>query len=323
MSDQSSLILSSEEGENGLAMQFRPHKTFYEHDKGEEVEKWVMTNLGFDQIEVASDKIDLDNRSIMTFSLEGKEHKAKGSPMVPIGGELPYYVELTTSKLLNLLLDIFKDKVKGSRSAFRKKINQYLYPKTRPGFYMELNPNLHLAYADQRDGHGTQHWWRLFYNEKYREIVEKASRRTSLAVGSNQESSHSNYSDNNLHNGHKEWGGMYFRSECEIKIAQALDKSGLLFFANVRGRINEDNLPVSSPQINGRVELDFLIFNQGKALILEVDGNHHQEGGQTLRDYIRDRVLLSENIPTVRFTAQECFNNPTAVVKEVMQLFTK
>jgi hypothetical protein len=76
---------------------------------------------------------------------------------------------------------------------------------------------------------------RLFYNEKYREIVEQASRKTSLAVGTNQESPHSNYSSDNLHNGHKEWGGMYFRSECEIKIAQALEESGLLFFANVRG----------------------------------------------------------------------------------------
>ena len=56
-------------------------------------------------------------------------------------------------------------------------------------------------------------------------------------------------------------------------------------------------------------------------LVLEVDGQHHQEGTQTLRDYVRDRVLLREGIPTARFTASECITKATDVVTEFLELF--
>jgi len=49
--------------------------------------------------------------------------------------------------------------------------------------------------------------------------------------------------------------------------------------------------PVSNDQSNGRVEADFMIFRQGKCLILEVDGQHHLEGGQATRDYARSNAL--------------------------------
>lgn len=56
-------------------------------------------------------------------------------------------------------------------------------------------------------------------------------------------------------------------------------------------------------------------------MILEVDGQHHQEGTNTIRDYVRDRVLLREGIPTARFTAQECLNQTSDVVTEFLELF--
>jgi protein associated with RNAse G/E len=91
-----------------------------------------------------------------------------------------------------------------------------------------------------------------------------------------------------------EWGGIYFRSQVEIRIAQELDKRGVLFFGNVRGRFNLDDSPVSKDLLNGRVELDFLVFHQGKCLILEIDGVHHKK--QVERDYSRDRVLLKQGM---------------------------
>jgi len=33
-----------------------------------------------------------------------------------------------------------------------------------------------------------------------------------------------------------EWGGLYLRSEAEMRIAQALNETEVLFFANARGR---------------------------------------------------------------------------------------
>ncbi|BAZ33816.1 hypothetical protein NIES4074_63300 (plasmid) [Cylindrospermum sp. NIES-4074] len=56
-------------------------------------------------------------------------------------------------------------------------------------------------------------------------------------------------------------------------------------------------------------------------MILEVDGNHHQESEQKTRDYVRDRVLLREGIPTVRFTYDECYNQSEKVVIEFLNMF--
>jgi hypothetical protein len=198
----------------------------------------------------------------------------------------------------------------------RKKIGDSLYSRTRPGFYMELNESLHLAYADQRDGHGTTHWWRLFFSENLREKIEELTKSNALAV--------SNETKNQANSGVRaeyEWGGIYFRSQVEIRIAQELDKRGVLFFGNVRGRFNLDDSPISKDLLNGRVELDFLVFHQGKCLILEIDGTHHSK--QTERDYSRDRVLLKEGIPTVRFTAKECQERTADVVTEFMAIFNK
>jgi very-short-patch-repair endonuclease len=56
-------------------------------------------------------------------------------------------------------------------------------------------------------------------------------------------------------------------------------------------------------------------------MVLEVDGKHHQEGTQTIRDYVRDRVLLREGIPSARFTAQECLSRAADVVTEFLNMF--
>lgn len=129
------------------------------------------------------------------------------------------------------------------------------------------------------------------------------------------------HNGSNYTNGLKEWGGMYFRSEPEIRLAQELDRLGIMFFANARGRVNPDLSPISQNNSNGRLEVDFLVFHQGKCISVEVDGNHHQENEQIFRDYTRDRLLLREKIPTVRFLAQDCFHNPSSVVKELLAMF--
>ncbi|MBD1847669.1 DUF559 domain-containing protein [Cyanobacteria bacterium FACHB-63] len=115
-------------------------------------------------------------------------------------------------------------------------------------------------------------------------------------------------------------GWVYLRSEAEIRIAKALDQQGVLFFANTRGRVNLDGAAVSNTEMNGRIEADFLVFLQGKCLILEVDGKHHLEGGQTVRDYARDRMLLRAGLSTVRFSGRDCLDRPQAVVAECLSI---
>lgn len=104
------------------------------------------------------------------LGFEGIERQVDGGALVPTESNLPYRLELRTSKLLDVLLELFSSRISqsGKRSESKKKINGWLYARTRPGFYIELSSNLHLAYADQRDGHGSQHWWRLFFDEHYR-----------------------------------------------------------------------------------------------------------------------------------------------------------
>jgi len=63
-----------------------------------------------------------------------------------------------------------------------------------------------------------------------------------------------------------------------------------------------------------------MIFHQGKCLVLEVDGQHHLEGGQATRDYVRDRMLLRAGLPTVRFTGRDCLERPSAVVAECLSI---
>ncbi|MEM8828503.1 MAG: DUF559 domain-containing protein [Cyanobacteria bacterium P01_G01_bin.19] len=253
----------------------------------------------------------------MTIKIEGgKEHQVSSSSIVSINGTLPYYQELRTSVLLDVLITFSS---KPSKKNLRQKINQWLFSRTRPGFYMELDNHLHLAYADQRGGHGTQHWWRLFFDEQFQEQIETATKNSSLTVGKSPDNNRSSAGNN----AYKEWKGMFFRSEAEMAIAEELDRRNVLFFGNVRGRVNEQDLPAAraSQSLSGRVELDFLVFKDRQCMVLEVDGQHHQEGTQTIRDYARDRVLLREGIPIARFTAQECIAKTELVVTEFLELF--
>ena len=83
------------------------------------------------------------------------------------------------------------------------------------------------------------------------------------------------------------------------------------------------DLPISNAdnKLKERVEIDFLVFYKQKCMILEVDGDHHQQSAQITRDYRRDRVLLRDGIRTVRFEWKECYNRPMDVVTEFLNLF--
>jgi Protein of unknown function (DUF559) len=235
--------------------------------------------------------------------------------LVPISGQLPLCLELPTPKVLDVILALYsKTQNQAELKSLRKKLNARLYPKTRPGFYMEVNDHLHLAYMGQPEGQGKQHWWRLFFVEAVREQIEAVVYGSALAVPSKDTSQRPE-------GARREWGGLSLRSEAEVRIAEALDRRRVFFFANCQGRVSDAGSPVAASTTNRRVEVDFLIFVKGRAIVLEIDGPHHNGGSQTERDYGRDRLLLREGIPTARFTAQECYNQPSEVVSEFLNLF--
>ncbi|HEY9824978.1 MAG TPA: hypothetical protein V6D19_05990 [Stenomitos sp.] len=111
-----------------------------------------------------------------------------------------------------------------------------------------------------------------------------------------------------------EWGGLYLRSEVERKIAIALDHSGILFFANARGRGGLQDTLLSDEQLTGRIEVDFLLCDRGKWLVLEVNGVHHVAEPRTIRAYAKDRVLLKHGVPVIRFSVRDCVEKTDKVV---------
>jgi very-short-patch-repair endonuclease len=229
--------------------------------------------------------------------------------LVTIDGGLPYVLELQTGKVLDVLLGVLET------DRTRKQVNDWLYRNSNPNFVFNFQPRkeLCLTYADQRDGHGTTHWWRVSYGDRLKPQIEAILKGTAITTTPKE------IPKNQANSGVRapyEWFGMYFRSKVEMKMAQELQKRGVTFFANARGCYSLDGSPVSAQYLNGRVEVDFLIFHQGKCVILQIDGPQHKD--QRARDYAGDRILLREGIPTMRFTAKECQERPGEVVSEIL-----
>ena len=94
-----------------------------------------------------------------------------------------------------------------------------------------------------------------------------------------------------------EWGNLRFRSQTEVRIAKALDTIGVLFLPNCLARLNREHTRITK-------EADFLVCQNGKWGILEVDGPYHPRAAT---DNARDRLFQAHGIKvTQRFTAEEC-----------------
>lgn len=110
------------------------------------------------------------------------------------------------------------------------------------------------------------------------------------------------------------WNNLRFRSRSEVKIAQALDRAGVLYFPNCRGR-----LTLESQRANR--EADFLICEKGKWGILEVDGEPFHPPSRASQDHERDRFFRSYGVRLVEhFDATDCFEDADSVVARFLKL---
>jgi hypothetical protein len=109
-----------------------------------------------------------------------------------------------------------------------------------------------------------------------------------------------------------EWQNLSFSSVSEVKIAQALDRVGVLFFPNCRGRL-------STTQGRQNRECDFLICYDGIWGILEVDGEPFHPPSRAAEDHKRDGFFLDHGVWVHRFDANECFNCPDDVVRRFLE----
>jgi hypothetical protein len=123
-----------------------------------------------------------------------------------------------------------------------------------------------------------------------------------------------NASNQGINAPHK-WNNFNFRSKTEMKIAEALDRTGVLFYPNSKARLNQAELRVNK-------ESDFLVFYKGKFGILEVDGrDYHQIAAD---DHERDRLFKRHGIKVIeRFDATRCWNKPEQVVEEFLEILSQ
>jgi hypothetical protein len=109
-----------------------------------------------------------------------------------------------------------------------------------------------------------------------------------------------------------EWQNLSFSSVSEVKIAQALDRVGVLFFPNCRGRLNTD-------QGRRNRECDFLVCYEGIWAILEVDGEPFHPASRAVEDHKRDGFFLNHGVWVHRFDSNDCFKCPDTVVQRFLE----
>lgn len=104
------------------------------------------------------------------------------------------------------------------------------------------------------------------------------------------------------------WAGMRFRSESELRIAQALDRAGALFLPDALARLGP-------PGARHNREVDFLVCWQGHWGILEVDGEPFHGQDRAAADAERDHLFGHHGIQAVtHYDASRCFATPDSIV---------
>lgn len=112
----------------------------------------------------------------------------------------------------------------------------------------------------------------------------------------------------------KSYEGLRFRSESEVRVAQALDRAGVLYLPNCQARVGSKDRRRNS-------EADFMICVDGKWGVLEVDGSQWHPPQRAAQDHQRDRPFKHHGAVVVeRFDAGECFENPDGVVRQFLAL---
>jgi len=114
------------------------------------------------------------------------------------------------------------------------------------------------------------------------------------------------------------WQGLGFRSVTEIRVAQALDAAGVMFFPLPSARVT-----VKGEQRGTRVP-DFLVCQNGKWGIMEVNGLPYHPPGTAVQDAERARLFKQYGMKIVEpYDAHKCYQNPTAVVREFLALLER
>jgi hypothetical protein len=110
------------------------------------------------------------------------------------------------------------------------------------------------------------------------------------------------------------WKNLRFRSQTELRVAEALDRAGVLFLPNCRARLGF--------KTRENREADFLVCCDGKWGILEIDSDRFHKSAAD--DHERDRLFKAHGISVIEhFDQGECWENADGVVKKFLYLLRK
>lgn len=113
------------------------------------------------------------------------------------------------------------------------------------------------------------------------------------------------------------WKNLRFRSKTEMKIAQALDRAGVMFWPNCIGRLG------LGEELRANREGDFLVCDRGRFGILEVDGEVFHPPSRAAQDHDRSRAFKQHGVRVVEhYDAGRCWGDPDGVVAEFLSLLS-
>ncbi|MCT7989505.1 pentapeptide repeat-containing protein [Laspinema sp. D6] len=105
------------------------------------------------------------------------------------------------------------------------------------------------------------------------------------------------------------WNGWQFRSQAEVKIAEALDRAGVLFYSNATARL-------TTPEGGKNQDPHFLVCSEGKLGILVVNGE--EDEAET------DRLLQTQGIRIIHhYPVTQCTEDSDWVVLEFLQALSQ
>lgn len=113
------------------------------------------------------------------------------------------------------------------------------------------------------------------------------------------------------------WRNIRFSSEPEVKIAEALERAGIMYIPNCLVRAGSPEEMVSRFP-------DFLICFDGKWGILEVDGQKYHQGRAT-EDHERSRIIERHGgiAYLTRFDYRRCMDDPDGVIKDFIEVLQR
>jgi hypothetical protein len=261
-------------------------------------------------IEIVLDYQRLNKIQELVFrqSWEGRSYKE-------IAGSSEYeydYIKDAGAKLWKLLSEAFGEKVKKDniqsvlrRYLRRSKINLY----GNQAIQVNLNgANLSGANLSETRICANLIQSDLCQSNLLKEIIPNNN--TELERTENNQEFNCNSEEQIYH-----WNGLDFCSEAQVKIAEALDRTNILFIPNFQIRL-------TSTEGRENKQVDFLIFYQGKSGILEIDRPPSQQDEANFREC--DRIFQTHGISIIQYyNPTRCSEEPDRVVQEFLGLLNQ